>query len=269
MKKSFVNAQNGGGGKNLKLLKGFTLAEVLITLGIIGIVAALTLPVLIAYHRKKVVENKLKSTYSIVYEAIGMAIVNNDIPEHWYVENPYGYEFFDRYFLPYLKIIKKCNGGILVNTGECRRIIFFQNGENRNAFSSGSKVILTNGVGIGVFAASYASDNNRRKAIIDIDLNPGNKGNMLAGRDFFSFNLEFDNSNPGWTLTSSQDYSTNIDVAWSPNCAQIQNNQSVRSKFINSCKAPDEYDGYNRGIYCTALIECNGWKIPDDYPIKL
>ena len=33
--------------------KGFTLAEVLITLGIIGVVAALTIPGLIANHRKK------------------------------------------------------------------------------------------------------------------------------------------------------------------------------------------------------------------------
>lgn len=33
--------------------KGFTLAEVLITLGIIGVVAALTLPSLITNYRKK------------------------------------------------------------------------------------------------------------------------------------------------------------------------------------------------------------------------
>ena len=33
--------------------KGFTLAEVLITLGIIGIVAAMTMPTLIENHRKK------------------------------------------------------------------------------------------------------------------------------------------------------------------------------------------------------------------------
>lgn len=32
----------------------FTLAEVLITLGIIGVVAALTIPTLMANHRKKV-----------------------------------------------------------------------------------------------------------------------------------------------------------------------------------------------------------------------
>ena len=48
----------------IKKFKAFTLAEVLITIGIIGIVAALTLPTLIGNYRKSVVENKLKSTYS-------------------------------------------------------------------------------------------------------------------------------------------------------------------------------------------------------------
>ncbi len=32
--------------------KGFTLAEVLITIGIIGVVAAMTLPALVGYYRK-------------------------------------------------------------------------------------------------------------------------------------------------------------------------------------------------------------------------
>lgn len=32
--------------------KGFTLAEVLITLGIIGVVAAMTMPALISNHKK-------------------------------------------------------------------------------------------------------------------------------------------------------------------------------------------------------------------------
>ena len=38
----------------------FTLAEVLITLGIIGVVSALTLPVLVQKYRNNVVETKLK-----------------------------------------------------------------------------------------------------------------------------------------------------------------------------------------------------------------
>ena len=42
----------------------FTLAEVLITLGIIGVVAAMTMPTLIANHRKTVLKTQFKKAYS-------------------------------------------------------------------------------------------------------------------------------------------------------------------------------------------------------------
>ena len=53
----------------------FTLAEVLITLGIIGIVVALTMPILVEHHQKQVIETKLKSFYSIMNEAIQMSAI--------------------------------------------------------------------------------------------------------------------------------------------------------------------------------------------------
>lgn len=37
----------------------FTLAEILVTLGIIGVVAALTMPALIANHKKQVVISRM------------------------------------------------------------------------------------------------------------------------------------------------------------------------------------------------------------------
>ena len=53
--------------------KAFTLAEVLITLGIIGIVAAMTLPSLIANYQKKVTVNRLKQAYSMINQALLLA----------------------------------------------------------------------------------------------------------------------------------------------------------------------------------------------------
>ena len=58
--------------------QGFTLAEVLITLGIIGIVAALTIPMLVARHQEKVwltsffrVYSTLNNAYKRVQEEYG------------------------------------------------------------------------------------------------------------------------------------------------------------------------------------------------------
>lgn len=44
--------------------KGFTLAEVLITLGIIGVVSAMTMPSLIQSTQNKELEVRLKTTYN-------------------------------------------------------------------------------------------------------------------------------------------------------------------------------------------------------------
>lgn len=50
--------------------KAFTLAEVLITLGIIGIVAAMTLPALINKHQNKVLQTAFITSYSLLGQAI-------------------------------------------------------------------------------------------------------------------------------------------------------------------------------------------------------
>ncbi len=53
---------------NLHKKVAFTLAEVLITLGIIGVVAAVTLPTLVANYQKTVWVNQLKKTYTTLNE---------------------------------------------------------------------------------------------------------------------------------------------------------------------------------------------------------
>lgn len=62
---SYKIAEIGG---NMK--KSFTLAEVLITLGIIGIVAAMTLPTVINNSRNKQLEAGLKRSYSVIAQAL-------------------------------------------------------------------------------------------------------------------------------------------------------------------------------------------------------
>ena len=87
---------------------GFTLAEVLITLGIIGVVAAMTMPSLIANHREKETVVRLKKAYSTLSNAyIGVLNEYGD-PSTWDVES---WDDVALMFSKYMKNVKICKLG--------------------------------------------------------------------------------------------------------------------------------------------------------------
>ncbi len=65
---------------------GFTLTETLITLGIIGVVAAMTLPALIQNYRNHVVETRLKKIYSGINQAILLAEKDYGDRKYWFTD---------------------------------------------------------------------------------------------------------------------------------------------------------------------------------------
>lgn len=90
---------------------GFTLAEILITLAIIGIVAALTIPALIQDHRKREAVAKLKKNLAVFNQVFSEAVKENGPMEIW-TENSAGSGEAAVDFLanikPYLKMDKDC-----------------------------------------------------------------------------------------------------------------------------------------------------------------
>jgi len=90
--------------------KAFTLAEVLITLAIIGVVAALTMPSLIAKYQEKQMLTAFKRTYSILENAYRLALYNNGDISEWAFTNDAAYNakmLYDN-MKPYLNITKTC-----------------------------------------------------------------------------------------------------------------------------------------------------------------
>lgn len=63
------------------LKRGFTLAEVLITLGIIGVVAAMTLPALTGKYQSKVLEVAFKKQYSVLQNAFDYSALESGYKE--------------------------------------------------------------------------------------------------------------------------------------------------------------------------------------------
>ena len=84
----------------------FTLAEVLITLGIIGVVAALTLPTVIQNYQKQVTVNKLKKAYSVLGQVAQRAIADNgaiSVMNGEPLNSNTCKSIFHTYWLPYFK----------------------------------------------------------------------------------------------------------------------------------------------------------------------
>lgn len=183
----------------------FTLAEVLITLGIIGVVAALTLPTVIQNYRKQKTVAQLQKTYSTVNQALLQSIAENgDYSGFDKAADDIGDEaYFKKYWLPYFKGATICNernrcgygrmgtaassfyflngtlaGGYGVS-GNPLTITAIHYGRSTIMLPDGSVVIYFNGFG----------DNNQNRSNqvwIFIDVNGGKEPNAF-GKDVFLF----------------------------------------------------------------------------------
>lgn len=74
-------SSGGGGAHKFNPLNGFTLAEVLITLGIIGVVAALTMPTLINKSEEKVLESQYSKSKSEIANGYKLMMAKQELFE--------------------------------------------------------------------------------------------------------------------------------------------------------------------------------------------
>ena len=96
---------NNSDMKHHKFTFGFTLAEVLITLGIIGVVAAMTMPSLINSTQKKELVAQYKKAYSVISQAYLMILNDNGGSlEGVFTSNNDYIDIFSKY----IKNVKKC-----------------------------------------------------------------------------------------------------------------------------------------------------------------
>jgi len=176
--------------------KGFTLAEVLITLGIIGVVAALTIPTLIQNANEKATVSRLKKVYSTLSSAYTLAIQENGTPENWglTVDGAGAKKFMDM-LVPYLSVVANCDTG-----GGCFPARTFWRDYTYNDLNTVTfiaKAKLNDGT---IFFTQISSadctkvrtDNvqniqlNSACAVLGVDIN-GSKGPNRASQDFFYF----------------------------------------------------------------------------------
>lgn len=211
----------------------FTLAETLITLGIIGVVAALTIPAIIQRHTEKVVEARLKKFYSSVNLAIKLSEIDNGTSKNWWgdwdTEYSNGSSFdhigwFNRYIKPYVKVTK---------TGKIK-------GSNNNFV---------------IFADGSAMEFRHGGMVNDINFYPGNPEKCLKKGDEYKRNGKCSftfiaNENKNGYEPYAHDWNGEADALY-----------NADNEY--ACK-----EGAAK-FYCTKIIQLNNWEIPDNYPYKV
>lgn len=97
----------------MKKISGFTMAEVLITLGILGVVIAMTLPTLIQQHQKREITVSLKKMYTTLMQAANTYQALNEVYITDFDTSLPAKAFMETYFNPFLNISTVCKNNRL------------------------------------------------------------------------------------------------------------------------------------------------------------
>ena len=94
----------------MKIRSAFTLSEVLITLTIIGVIAAITMPILVQSYQKQVLTNRLRKSYSLVSQAF-QKMMHDDgavvFSETKYYKSRYTHDGFDTCMSKYVNVFRR------------------------------------------------------------------------------------------------------------------------------------------------------------------
>ena len=180
---SLVGETYGGGGNRLSsCTKGFTLAEVLVTLGIIGVVSAMTVPSLMQNYQRQSYLTQLHKVYNELMQATERYMTDNNavnMKEAGLSSDA----ALDNFIKSNFKIVQDCGA----KSTPC----FAPNSQYRKINTSpgtvgtGQKsfVTLASGASFG-YGYLNGAVYGEKVAIIDMDIN-GPKGPNIAGRDVF------------------------------------------------------------------------------------
>lgn len=223
--------------------KAFTLAEVLITLGIIGVVASMTIPDLVLKYQKKQTAIAVKKAYSDFTQALKLSEVEHGDMKYWnFTGRSLSYEenlaFCQEYIEPYFKGLKFVS----------------------KAFEDDQWDHL----GISAPSVNYALNNGTVFSILAkgaiiyvlIDVNGYKKPNKM-GNDVFYFNTRTGSLMPsGWLENLTREMI-------------LSGYTSEEDGLRFSCKKSkinEDDDFTDERHACTSLLMLDGWEFKDDYP---
>lgn len=236
-----------------KRRRAFTLAEILITLGIIGVIAAMTIPALTSACNRHITETRLKHIYATILQGFrlyqaeygaftDLADENTDVNGYSYTRSQ---RAFEQVFVPVFsgtRIPKDKKFPIYLADGTQSSWSY----TNFTFFYS-----LNNGTVIGFTRAG-----NYDGMTFTIIINPQKK-KLKAGRDVFQFIFQ-------------TGFYNNENYVYKPLFGTMYDTESGKEQMVQYCKSSSSYPANFSSVmsFCTHLIVLNNFKIPKNYPIK-
>ena len=173
-------------------LQGFTLAEVIITLGIIGVVAALTVPTLIAEHRSKELETRLKKSYSLIGQVLDMYYAENG--ERVKAGDVQPYEFKE-IIKRYVKVVRECESTGTPIVGCIPASSLIDNKKVYKTFNTSTYIYMNffdDGQLILPDGTLLLIENAFTSLYVSVDVNGYNRNPNRLGHDLFIFSIDKD-----------------------------------------------------------------------------
>ena len=224
---------------------GFTLAEVLITLVIIGVIAAMTIPTLINKTDKQEFVSRFKKNYAVFSQALNMAQAQNGLLTGWdWSTKQKGFDNFENYILPHLQVAENCK-----NTTNCSPNYDFKKKNNTDWLSYKTntthyKFVLNDGTVYALNVLQSCVESNSRCLDVHFDVN-GSKGPNKWGLDIFTLEV-FPYTNDVMPRGFRNNTSYNSGTGTWP--------ERTKSEIDSKCTTGD-------GSYCGAKILLEGYKM--------
>ena len=233
----------------------FTLAEVLITLTVIGVVAAMVLPNLAKNYQNKTLETQTKHFYSMMTLAIQNYMADNkvddltDTPMYCAKFERYGTgclrakKELDNFVMRYLKVAQVCErvqDGHATSQNKCYRQeakVIDKTSPNHSEYTP--RYILMNGYAIYIEAPGTMDNDYPMKLLVDVN---GQKGPNRGGRDIWDLWVHYDGTINEKVLT--------------PECVS---DESCMSRYRSGAYGGDCLTSYF-GTGCFGRFKDNGFK---------